>query len=264
MVLVRCERELLHAWRTAREAGLEVVLQEYVPGPDSAVVNYNAYTWGDGPGVEFTARQLRKAPPRFGSPRVAVSEHIDEVLEPGRRMLRALGFEGFACTEFKRDARDGRYKVLDVNGRHNLSGLLAVRCGIDFPLLQYRHLMYGEPPQPRDFRTGVFWTDFFRDAGYGVRFLLEERASPWAYLAPYLGPRCDAVFDRSDLRPFLARLRWLASSARKRLRRNAADAKRRGGPALAAGSCARAWPHATGDAEAQIPTPTAAATVSRR
>ena len=218
LVVVRDEPELTRHWRAARDAGLDVVLQELVPGPDSAVVNYNAYTWGDGPGVEFTARQLRKAPPHLGSPRVVVSERIDEVLEAGRSTLGALGFEGFACTELKRDERDGRYKVLDVNGRHNLSGLLAVRCGINFPLLQYRHLMYGELPERRDFEPGVCWTDFFRDAGYGLRYLLEERLSPWEHLAPYLGRGCDAVFDRADLRPFVGRGRSLAASALGRFR----------------------------------------------
>ena len=29
----------------------------------------------------------------------------------------------------KRDARDGRYKLLEINARHNMSSLLAVRCG---------------------------------------------------------------------------------------------------------------------------------------
>jgi predicted ATP-grasp superfamily ATP-dependent carboligase len=197
----------------ARRAGLDVVLQEIVPGPDSDVVNYNAYSWGGRSLVEFTARQLRKAPPRFGSPRVVVSERIEAVLEPGRRTLAALGLEGFSCTELKRDARDGRYKVLDVNGRHNLSGLLAVRCGINFPLLEYRHRMLGELPRERPFTEGVYWTDFFRDAGYSVRHLLEERHAPWAYLAPYVRlAHCDAIFDRDDLRPFVARGRYLATS----------------------------------------------------
>ncbi len=197
----------------AEAAGLEVVLQEVVPGPDSEVVNYNAYAWGGRSLVEFTARQLRKAPPRLGSPRVVVSERIEAVLEPGRRILEALGVEGFSCTELKRDPRDGRYKVLDVNGRHNLSGLLAVRCGINFPLLEYRHRMHGELPRELPFTEGVYWTDVFRDVGYGLRHVLEERCTPWAFLAPYLEPGCDAIFDRRDLRPFLARGRYLAGSA---------------------------------------------------
>lgn len=212
MVVVHGEGELAATLASAQAGGVEVVLQEIIPGPDSEVVNYNAYAWGGRSLVEFTARQLRKAPPRFGSPRVVVSERIEAVIEPGRAALRALGLEGFACTELKRDARDGLYKLLDVNGRHNLSGLLAVRCGINFPLLHYRHLAFGELPRAAAFRSGVYWTDALRDVGYGLRHVLEERQSPWAYLEPYLRCHHDAIIDRSDLRPFLARCTSLARS----------------------------------------------------
>lgn len=212
MTVVGDEAELERHLAEAQGAGLEVLLQEIVPGSDTAVVNYNAYAWHGEALVEFTARQVRKAPPRFGSPRVVVSERIPEVMEPGRAVLRALGFQGFACSEFKRDARDGRYRIVDVNGRPNLSGLLAVRCGINFPLLHYRHLMYGELPSAAGFAEGVYWVDFFRDAGYSVKHFFEEHHAPWTYLGPYLRKHCDAIYDRGDFRPFLVRARYLASS----------------------------------------------------
>jgi predicted ATP-grasp superfamily ATP-dependent carboligase len=212
MVPVSSAAELVRHVEEARRAGLEVVLQELVPGPDTDVVNYNAYRAGGEAVVEFTARQLRKAPPHLGSPRVVRSERVPEVLEPGRATLRAIGFEGYACTEFKRDARDGRYRLLDVNGRHNLSGLLAVRCGINFPLLHYRHLALGEVPRAAGFTEDVYWVDVFRDAAYSLRYLVEEHHSPRTYLHPYLAKSCDAILDRSDPRPFLARFGYLARS----------------------------------------------------
>lgn len=212
MVEVRDMAELLEQVGAAHLAGLEVMLQEIVPGADSEVVNYNAYAWGGQSLVEFTARQLRKAPPRLGSPRVAVSEQIQAVIEPGRATLRALGFQGFACSEFKRDPRDGTYKILDVNGRHNLSSILAVRCGINFPLLHYRHLMFGELPEPGHFTKGLYWTDFFRDAGYSLRYLFDESYAARDYLAPYLAPHCDATIDRRDPRPAVKRLSTLVTT----------------------------------------------------
>src|SRR5262245_20492808 len=113
--------ELLESYDRAVGAGCDVVLQEFIPGADEDGVNYNSY-WVDGqPAVEFTAAKIRGGPPRLGSPRVLVSRRVPEVIEPGRAILRALGFSGYACTEFKRDARDGRFKLMEVNGRHNLS-----------------------------------------------------------------------------------------------------------------------------------------------
>jgi predicted ATP-grasp superfamily ATP-dependent carboligase len=201
------------AYCEAVDFGLAVTLQEIIPGDDSAVVNYNSYTWEGRPVAEFTARQLRKAPPVFGSPRVARSERIPEVIEPGRKILAAMGFNGFSCTEFKQDSRDGVYKLLEVNGRHNLSGLLAVRCGMNFPLIQYRHLAEGILADDHQFCAGVYWTDFFRDAGYSAAYVRTERHSPAAYVRPYARRQCDAIFDRRDMKPFWVRLQYLARNA---------------------------------------------------
>lgn len=197
----------------AVEAGLAVMLQEIIPGDDAAVVNYNAYVWNGKPLAEFTARQLRKAPPSLGSPRVAISERISEVIEPGRRILAAMDFHGFACTEFKLDRRDGVYKLMEVNGRHNLSGLLAVRCGMNFPLMQYRHLAEGVMPAGGPYRSGIYWTDVFRDAGYSLAYLGKERHGLVDYVTPYARRHCDAIVDRRDMGPFWARLQFLLRNA---------------------------------------------------
>jgi len=205
--------ELGTIYGMASDAGLAVMLQEIIPGDDSSVVNYNSYFWNGEALAEFTARHLRKAPPEFGSPRVAISERIPEVIEPGRKILAAMGFHGFACTEFKLDRRDGVYKLIEVNGRHNLSGLLAVRCGVNFPLMHYRHLMEGETPKVRAYRSGFYWTDIFRDVGYSVGYLREDQHGLTSYLAPYARPHCDAILDRRDMGPFWARLRYLVRHA---------------------------------------------------
>jgi D-aspartate ligase len=214
MVRADTLEELENACHAAWHEHLEVMLQEIVPGDDSTVVNYNAYFHQGQPFAEFTARQLRKAPPFYGSPRVVRSEKIPGVVEPGRETLRALDFYGFANIEFKFDARDGTYKLIEVNGRPNLSGLLAVRCGINFPLIHYEHLTRGTLPGHSDYATGVYWTDLFRDAAYSLLYAGRERWGPQDYVRPYLRPRCDAIVDRRDPGPVNARLGYLLKNLR--------------------------------------------------
>jgi predicted ATP-grasp superfamily ATP-dependent carboligase len=218
MLRVETLPSLLDGYRQAADAGLAVMLQEIIPDDDSPVVNYNAYFWDGQARAEFTARQLRKAPPAFGSPRVAISERIPEVVEPGRRILAAMNFSGFACTEFKLDRRDGVYKLMEVNGRHNLSGQLAVRCGMNFPLMHYRHLVEGVMPAGGTYRSGVYWTDLLRDVGYSLAFLRRERYGAGDYLAPYARRHCDAIFDRRDMGPFWVRCGYLARNVGRTLR----------------------------------------------
>ncbi|MCZ7545989.1 MAG: hypothetical protein M5R40_21805 [Anaerolineae bacterium] len=213
MVRVENLDEMLVAYRQAADAGLDVMLQEIIPGDDTHGVNYNAYVWEGQPLVEFTAEKVRNAPPWLGSPRVAISKAIPEVIEPGRAILNAMGFYGYSCSEFKRDARDGVYKLMEVNGRHNLSSLLAVRCGVNFPWLQYQHLVHGETPSARAADTGVYWIDFTRDVGYSAMYWRKERYTLRQYLRPYLRPHVFAIWDRKDPRPFLRRCSHLVRVA---------------------------------------------------
>ena len=205
MVEVNNFDQMLANFEHAAHHGLEVLLQEIIPGDDSQGVNYNSYFWDGVPHVEFTAQQIRNAPPEFGSPRVVVSKQIPEVLELGRKILKAMGFYGYSCTEFKKDARDGSYKLMEVNGRHNRSGLLAVRCGMNFPWIQYKHLVMDTLPSTKDFQSGVFWIDITRDLIYSITSRNKEKDKQISYFQPYRQPHVFAVFDLSDPKPFIHR-----------------------------------------------------------
>jgi D-aspartate ligase len=206
MVMVNDFEQMVRAYRQATDAGLEVMIQEIIPGDDSQTFNYNSYFWDGRPLVEFTAQQIRKAPPRFGAPRVVISKDVPEIIEPGRSILRAMGFSGYSCTEFKKDARDGSYKLMEVNGRHNRSTLLAVRCGLNFPWLQYRHLVSGQLPSSSHYRNGVYWISLDKDIVCNLRYFHRERYSPMQYIRPYLRPHVFDIFDWKDLKPFLLRI----------------------------------------------------------
>lgn len=203
-------KELISVYQKATEAGLEIMLQEIIPGDDGNVVNYNAYFWEGKPLVEFTAQHIRNAPPHWGSPRVVLSKKIPEIIDLGRGVLGAMKYEGYACTEFKKDERDGVYKLMEVNGRHNLSTLLAIRCGINFPWLQYQHLALNIQPCQCDFETGIYWVDIPRDVGYSVKSISREKYSLIEYIKPYIKPHIFAIFDIHDIKPFIKRCAYLA------------------------------------------------------
>jgi D-aspartate ligase len=197
--------EALRAYAVARSHSLEVVLQELIPGDELCGAVYNSYFWNGEPLVEFTSRKVRNSPPDTGSPSVVVSEWMPEVAEQGRRLLRAAKFSGYSCTEFKRDPRDGEYKVMEVNARHNLSSLLATRCGVNFPWLQYQHLVDGTLPVQRDYEQGVYWIDVTRDLQNVGYYLRRPGYSLNDFVEPYRRSCIFAVLDRHDIGPAVAR-----------------------------------------------------------
>jgi D-aspartate ligase len=203
LAVVESLAEMRSAYRAAIQAGVDVVIQEMIPGPDSHGVNYNAYRWGGEILAECTARKLRLAPPRFGVPRVVVAADVPAVVAPGRAILEALGFEGFACTEFKYDARDRTFKLLEVNGRHNLSSLLSIRCGLNFPWISYRHRTTGERPEAVRGRTGLYWIDETEDIPRSVTRAGRDSRPLRELLRPWVRDHVFAVYDRDDRAPLI-------------------------------------------------------------
>jgi D-aspartate ligase len=207
-------------------AGVEVMIQELIPGGDRQGANYNCYFWNGRPLVEFTAAKVRLGPPAFGVPRVVVSKDIPEIKDLGRRVLAAMGFSGYACVEFKKDVRDGAYTLMEVNGRHNRSGLLALRCGINFPWIEYQHLVNGRFDVPPAAQEGVYWIDEFKDIAKSVRWARQERFSFSEYVRPYFAPHILATGSVKDPKPFLKRCGDVMKTAGKIVVRSGKDRER--------------------------------------
>jgi predicted ATP-grasp superfamily ATP-dependent carboligase len=116
-------------------AGLTMILQEYVPGPASN--HYYVEGFRDRTGAFrawFARRRLRMYPPDFGNSTLMISVPIEEVIEAQRgveRLLSDLGYRGIFSAEWKRDARTGVLKLLEINCRPWWYVEFAARCGVD-------------------------------------------------------------------------------------------------------------------------------------
>lgn len=218
MTMVEDAAELRSAWRRARAADVETMVQELIPGPETGGVNYNAYFADGEPVAELTARKVRLVPRDFGYPSAVLSTGAPEVVEPARAIVRGLGLNGFANVEFKRDPRDGTYKLLEVNGRPNMSGWLSVRCGVDFPWMTYRHLVDRELPGRHRAKEGVYWVNEASDPVALVGRWREGDRSLRAQLRPYVHRHVFAWLSLRDPLPFLARAGLKLPAARRRAR----------------------------------------------
>ncbi|MBD3347198.1 MAG: hypothetical protein GF401_19260 [Chitinivibrionales bacterium] len=206
MNLVHARDALFAEFRKAQESSLEVMIQEYIPGTDTGGVNYNSFIWQQKCIAEFTAEKVRLSPPGFGVPCVVRHKPIDEIKGPGRKILKALRFNGYSCTEFKKDPRDGVYKLMEVNGRHNRSGLLALACGINFPLMEYEfYTQNRSSANTTVLHDGLYWVDEFKDMATWLKSVCLMKYPLGEFIRPYINRNVFAVFDRQDIKPFVKR-----------------------------------------------------------
>ena len=111
--------QLQEAYDRISPVRAEVLLQEWIPGGTDQIVVWGGYVkLGQEPQAHFTARKLVQSPDEFGTGCVVESFHIPDLLEPSLRLCRVLGYEGIAEVEYKRDARDGALKLIEINARH--------------------------------------------------------------------------------------------------------------------------------------------------
>lgn len=119
----------------AMQAGFEMLLQEYVPGPPSN--HYFIDGFVDRIGVvraRFARRRLRMHPPDFGNSTLMISVPLSEVSQAADTLdalFADIRYRGIFNAEFKRDSRDGLFKVIEVNARPWWYIEFAARCGVN-------------------------------------------------------------------------------------------------------------------------------------
>jgi D-aspartate ligase len=221
------------AWRADDEATLRtrydeaktlvgadtIMIQELIPGDGTAQYSYAAIWDGGKPVTSIVAQRRRQYPVEFGFTSTLV-ETIDQpqIEANACRFLASLDYSGLVEVEFKYDARDRRYKILDVNARAWSWIALGAAAGIDFPALQWR-LAAGEQIAQHKARRGAGWLYFSRDLAASAQEMLSGGLSPAAYLKAFRTPLALATFAWDDPVPALLDLplsavrvaaRWLA------------------------------------------------------
>jgi D-aspartate ligase len=121
----------------------DMVVQEWIEGTDSEVYFCLQYVGGDGkPVSSFTGRKIRAWPPRIGGTAscTAAWEVADELSEMTARFFAQVGFTGMGSMEYKRDARDGRFYMVEPTvARTDFQEEVASLNGVNIPQAAYRY-----------------------------------------------------------------------------------------------------------------------------
>ena len=204
---------------SAAAEGLEVVLQEYVPGPPDN--HYLVDGFADREArirALFGRRRFRMYPLDFGNTsymRSVALEDVAPAVQSLERIIAHLHYRGIFSAEFKRDALDGTFKLLEVNVRPWWYVEFAARCGVDVCRMFYKDALgepiNGSPVYAVGKRLVYPYFDYF--AGRAARAAGTLSFRQWA--ASWIGAT-QPVFCWDDVGPSLAwTSRWLGRRARR-------------------------------------------------
>ena len=222
-VMVKTPAEALAAIYAVLAEGVDVLLQEWLPGDREALSFFYARgrTW-----ARFAQRADRTYPPLGGNSVLRESIPMPADIAPAaERLVAELGLEGYSEVEFRRD-RQGRAALMEINPRLSASVEIAVRAGVPFPRLLYDWAS-GEPlDDVSGYRAGLR----MRWLGGDLRWLHSVLAQPAGpdspsrgralagFAADFARPTAYDYLDRRDPRPSLTAATGVARRARKNLR----------------------------------------------
>jgi D-aspartate ligase len=195
-----------------------IVIQEYIPGSDSQIYSFHGFTDDDGGLMEyFLGRKIRTFPQCTGESSFIEMIKDEELFRTGKNIVDKLGLRGVFKIDFKRNAGNGRFYMLEINPRFNLWLYLACANGINILRTAYEYLVYGIRRRPAGYSTRYKWNNFLLDChAYRELHSLGELGFV-AWIKSLLTPRVQNVFLWKDPAPFL---RWASGYVQHRIWRS--------------------------------------------
>jgi predicted ATP-grasp superfamily ATP-dependent carboligase len=191
----------------------DLLVQQLVSGPESAIDSYHSYIDRRG-AIVGEGRKIRTFPPHYGYSTAVEITDLPDVEELGRRVLATLGVRGVAKVDFKRDDR-GRLHLLEVNPRFNLWHHAGSVAGVNLPGLVHADLSGSPRPPGRRPTREVTWCAPLPD----LRAAYLTGMSPLAWFRWAQGCEAMSGLARDDPMPFLRGTFW--GAIRRRLTRHA-------------------------------------------
>jgi D-aspartate ligase len=185
-----------------------LIVQEWIPGPDSNLYSCNCYLNQHGePLATFVSRKVRQWPPHVGKSSFGVECRSDDVLRETLSLLCGVGYRGLGYVEFKLDERNGKKFIVEPNvGRPTGRSAIAEAGGVELLHTMYCDLLGLPLPDNRQQRYGsAKWMHERRDlqsAFYYWRageLTLRDWARSWCG-----GSKALALFSIRDPGPFVS------------------------------------------------------------
>jgi predicted ATP-grasp superfamily ATP-dependent carboligase len=181
-------------------------VQEWIPGDERNLLIFGSYRGRRGEILaSFTARKRLQYPPLVGTGIVVEALPVPEIEDASQALLESLGFFGVSEIEFKRDERDERLYLVEINPRHWDQHRLGTKVGVNLSEAAYRDAT-GQPVPAMTQASGRALWLAEQGLAYHVRRVVKRRAPVAQLLEVFGAPRTWAVFDFSDPRPFLSML----------------------------------------------------------
>ena len=208
MFIVHSASELLERYDAGEDlANPNWMLQEYIPGGDDTVWMLDGYFNERSEClVAFTGKKIRQYPVGHGSTSLGICLENETVRKTTIEFMKKIGYRGILDIGYRYDARDGKYKLLDVNPRIGSTfRLFVAENGMDVARALYLDLT-GQPVVADRAREGRKWFVEDQDLISCARYRRQGKLTIRDWMKSFHGVEEAAFYASDDLYPCVMRI----------------------------------------------------------
>jgi D-aspartate ligase len=160
-----------------------LVAEEMIPGPDRNLLYWAGFVGRNGKVAgRIVGQKTRVTPMHLGSASFVELVDVPELETQCENFLRRLGFNGLCGIEVKRDSRDGRLKLIEINPRIGLWEDIGIPVGVDLARQAIDDLYGDEPAFRRPTSFEQKWVSLHRDVPVLPHYLNAGETSMLSWL----------------------------------------------------------------------------------
>lgn len=218
MFFINSEEELREKLALCIKDGQDVFVQRIVKGPETNCYSFDVYMQ-DNEAVSFmTTSKIRQWPINFGASTYAKQEYIPELYDMCMPLFKDVNYKGFAEVELKRDERNNKIYLVEVNVRFVNFTELHCYLGMNTPLMYFLDSI-GEKVSGAKIEknTETYWKYKYEDIPAIKKYLKTGEMSLGQIIKDYRFKKVSSTWASDDVGPGLTFFNWAIGSKLKRV-----------------------------------------------
>jgi predicted ATP-grasp superfamily ATP-dependent carboligase len=200
--VARTKDEIIRYHNIIAKRNHKLVIQEIIPGEANHMYGFNTYYDQDyKPHGIFMYNRIREWPIFAGNGCFLQSVEVPELEKITTSFIRKINYYGIVDAEFKKDPRDGLFKLIEINPRIWLQNSFPTRYNINIPHIAYMDSIGKDLEINEQSKVGVKWLDLCEDIPSAIKNLKRGTLSLREWITSYNGEKVHAIFDRNDPLP---------------------------------------------------------------
>ncbi|MCK4364533.1 MAG: hypothetical protein KAW45_00620 [Thermoplasmatales archaeon] len=204
--IAHSSQDLIKYYKKSISINNDAIIQECISSEKKETYCLNAYfnRKFEAKGV-FISRRIREWPPECGCSSLIEKGSYYKFLNIVYPLIRKIKYYGIIDAEFKKDKRDGEFKLIEINARPWMQITLPARDGVDHSYMAYMDSI-GKEINVEMQNTGyIKWISSIDDLSASIMEALNNELSFQQWIDSLRGKKVYAFYAKDDPLPFFVK-----------------------------------------------------------